>query len=450
MLREVWSSKFGFVLSAMGSAIGLTNIVRFPYLVATNGGGTFLVVYILCLALISYPILATEIVIGRTTNQSPAGAFLMLTKSRFWYNAGRFVIYVGLIVSGFYSVITAWIFGYLVEFSSGNHKVLMSMSASEEFYSKMIKSPELSVSLHGLVILLCVAALYFGVRKGIERVSKVLMPIMILLVFYLVYVAIKLPNATQGLGVLLHFDWQQISLQTILAALGQAFFTLSLGQGTMITYGSYLSRKENILKLCLPIVIADTVVSLLATVMIFAIVHSTGMQADVGLSLLFKTIPNMFGTMHFGMIIGIVFFTLVAIAALTSEMSAIEPVIAYFVDQKKFTRKKSVVFCCALTFMLGIPSALSYSSLANFKIMSRPILEFMDYISTGFLIPVSALLSSIVLAWFWDIPTAVKELDGLPHSSGNNSIKTLYFTVCVKYLAPIVVAIVSINGLVNY
>jgi NSS family neurotransmitter:Na+ symporter len=450
MLRDAWISKVGFILSAMGSAIGLTNIIRFPYLAATYGGGTFLLVYILCLILISYPVLASEVVIGRTTNQSPAGAFFMLTKSRSWYNAGRFIIFVGLIISGFYSVITGWILGYLVEFMNGNQNVLISTVASEQFYAKMINSPSLSVGLHGLVIMLCALSLYLGVRKGIERISKVLMPLMIILVFYLVYIAIKLPNATGAFDSLLSFDRQHLSFETVLAALGQAFFTLSLGQGTMITYGSYLSRKENILKLCLPIVIADTIVSLLATMIIFAIVHSTGMQADVGLSLLFKTIPNMFGTMQFGMFIGLVFFILIAIAAVTSEMSVIEPIIAYIVDQKKLKRKPAVLACCALSFVVGIPSALSYSSLIDFKIMSRPILEFMDYIATGFLIPMSALLSSIVIAWFWNISLAVEELGGLPKTHTKSLFKEMYFTACVKYIAPIVIVIVSINCLLNY
>jgi NSS family neurotransmitter:Na+ symporter len=397
-------------------------------------------------------VFCTEILIGRATHQNPADAFYALTKSRNWYQLGKFVLYTGLLVSGFYSVITGWILGYLVEANFfGNPQILISASASKEFYASMLANGAFSLSMHGLVILICLWALYFGVRKGIERISKILMPLMIVLVLYLVYVAVNLPNALAGLSSLLHFDWHDITSKTILAALGQAFFTLSLGQGTMITYGSYLAPKENILKVCLPIVVADTIVSLLSTIMIFSIIHSTGVPADVGLSLLFKTIPNMFGSMPFGSIIALVFFVLVAIAALTSEMSAIEPMIAYFIDHKKFSRHKAVVVCCSLAFIVGIPSALSYSSLVNFKIMSLPVLEFMEYIATGFFVPISAMLSAILMAWIWKVRVAAKEFDGeQPIAKRYVYPRELYFTFCVKYLAPLVILIVSVNGLLNY
>ena len=449
-IRESWGSKLGFMFAAVGSAIGLANIVRFPYLVGKHGGAAFVATYIICLLVIGFPVFLTEILIGRTTHRNPCGAFQQLGNNALWKWLGLLIIGTGFIVSAFYSALAGWILGYLIEAIKGNVNNFNTTQQSISFYSGLISSPIWGVAYHGSFILLCIFTLYTGVRKGLERASKLLMPLMFLVLLYLVFTGLNLPNASKGLKFLLSPDWSLITPSVILIALGQSFFTLSAGQGTMITYGSYLNREVNLLSCCIPIVIADTLVSILAAIAVFTIVFSVNMQPDVGLGLIFHTLPVVFSKMGSGgYIIALAFFLLVSLAALTSEISAMEPFIAFLVDEKGWKRQRAVVTCGVGAFIIGIPCALSYSVFKDFTINGMFCLEIFDFITTNILIPVGGLLAVLLVGWRWGIGQALVELSfGASKIFMQSKILRIYLMICIKYLAPAIIVAICLKGLI--
>ncbi len=271
--REHWGSRLGFILAVAGSAVGLGNIWRFPYVVGEAGGSAFILVYFLCLLLVGFPVLIAEILIGKTSQKDPSGAFLALGGKR-WQWAGKLTILTGFIVSSFYSAVAGWILGYFVEAMRDSLTHFQCAEEAQDFYCHLIQSPYWVLSFHFLFAALSTFVLYFGVRHGIERGNKIMMPLLFLILIFIVIKGVLLPNGFEGVRFLLKPDWTILTPTAILLALGQSFFTLSCGQGTMVTYGSYLSKKENIIKNCFPILLMDTLVALLAAIAIFAIVFS--------------------------------------------------------------------------------------------------------------------------------------------------------------------------------
>ncbi len=321
MLRESWGSRVGFMFGAIGSAVGLANIVRFPYLVGYYGGSAFVITYLGCLLLVGFPVFVTEVLIGRSTHRNPKGAFTLLGRSSFWSGAGILLIITGVIVCSFYSVLSGWILGYLVEAILGHLAHFSNTAESVTFHGTLTKNPIWAVEYHALFIFVCVAVLYKGVRKGLERFNKILLPLMFLVLLYLLVVGLQLENAGLGLSFLFKPNWSTITPAVFLMALGQAFFTLSAGQGTMITYGSYLPSNVNLLSSCFPIVLADITISIVAAVAVFTIVFSVGIEPNAGIGLIFHILPVVFSKLPSGYWIAIGFFLLVALAALTSEIS---------------------------------------------------------------------------------------------------------------------------------
>lgn len=444
--RAAWGSRIGFIFAVAGSAVGLANIWRFPYVVGQHGGAAFIAVYLFCLLLIGFPVFMSEILIGRTTQTSPSGAFRMLG-GKGWAWAGKLTILTGFIVSAFYSAVAGWILGYLVEAVSGRISSFGSTEAVVSHHQSLMDNPLWGLSFHFFFLLVCLGVLLLGVRGGIERGNKIMMPILFVVLILLAIKGIMMPNASKGLAFLLTPDWSALTPQAFLMALGQAFFTLSLGQGTMVTYGSYLSKNENLLASCVPVVLMDTVVSLLSAVAVFTIVFSVGLEPGSGPGLIFHTLPWVFSQIPWGHGIAVLFFLLVVLAALTSEISALEPSIAYLIDEWGWKRTPAVLICGLGAFLLGIPSALSYSLLKEQTIAGMTFLDMMDFLATSVLIPLGGLCAVLLVGWRWGVPNALVQLkQGAAGLFERHRWLGRYFWFCFKYSAPILIALVFLNA----
>ncbi len=448
MKRAVWGSKLGFVFAAAGSAVGLANIWRFPYLVGTEGGAAFVAVYLISLFLVGFPVFIAEVLIGRTAKLGPPGAFFQLTQSRLWGFMGKVTVLTGFLVSAFYSAIAAWILGYLVEAIKGNLSNVAVASEAALRHEALLSNPYWGVGFHALFLLVCFGVLTSGVKRGIERWNKVIMPLLYLVLLALIFRGITLPGGTEGLQFLFKIKWSEITPLMFLIALGQSFFTLSLGQGTMVTYGSYLEKEENLLSACIPVTFMDTFVSLFSAVAIFSIAFAAGIQPDEGPSLLFKTLPLAFSQVPGGYFVSVAFFLLVFFAALTSQISAMEPSIAYLIDRFHFRRKtaSSLVFVAVL--LAGIPAALSSSLLREARLFEMTPFELMAFLCSDILIPLGGLAAVLLVGWKWKIQLGLVELKrGVPKKWAESSLFDSYFSFSIKILSPLLILIVFLSAL---
>lgn len=449
MRRASWGSRVGFILAVAGSAIGLANIWRFPYIVGKHGGAAFIIIYLLCLALMGFPVFISEILIGRATQTSPVGAFRKLGGS-LWSMAGGLTVFTGFIVSAFYSAVAGWILGYLVEATLGNISFFHSTEHAAAHYASLMDNPLWTVFFHFLFLFFSTAVLYLGVREGIEKSSKIFMPLLFIVLFVLVINGLLMPSAGHALHFLFTPDWSVLTPTAIIVAMGQAFFTLSLGQGTLVTYGSYLKKNENIISSSFPVVVMDTLVSILSAIAVFTIVFSVGMETNSGPSLIFNTLPWAFSQIPGGYLLSILFFLLVFLAALTSEISAMEPFIAYLCDEKKWKRRPAVLTCGLAAFLLGIPSALSYNLLKSYKLWGMNFLELMDFIASSILIPIGGLLAVLLVGWYWGFVKAYKELKhGAEETFERSRLLKKYLWFCIKFSAPVLILFVFLNALVS-
>lgn len=448
--RASWGTRIGFIFAVAGSAIGLGNIWRFPYLVGNNGGAAFIAVYLICLLLIGFPVLISEILIGRTAQSSPCGAFRLLGRGRLWGWLGKMTILTGFIVSAFYSAVAGWILGYLFEAFTAQLTHFHSTEQATQHFNSLITNPIWTVGFHLLFISLSIAILFFGVRGGIERGNKFMMPMLFVVLLLLVVKGVSMPHAGEGLTFLLSPDWSSLTPTAIILALGQSFFTLSIGQGTMVTYGSYLSKRDNLVKSCVPIVIMDTLVAIFAAIAIFTIVFSVGLEPDSGPGLIFHTLPMVFSQIPGGYFFACLFFLLVFLAALTSEISALEPSIAYLVDERGWKRRSAVITCGIAAFLLGIPSALSFSTFSHVKFGSFNFLDLFDFMSTTILIPLGGLCAIVLVGWRWGF---VQAWETLKHGSDayfdRKPWLKRYFWFSIKFSAPVLIVIIFLHAMMT-
>jgi NSS family neurotransmitter:Na+ symporter len=446
--REQWRSKAGFILAAAGSAVGLGNIWRFPYLAGENGGGAFIFVYIFCVVLIGIPVLIAEILIGRTTQQNPVGSFRTLHKSKFWRLIGVMGVLAGFIILSFYAVVAGWTFGYIFESLTGN---ILNYDIAEEassHFTELTASAYWNVGLLALVMLVTMAIVYFGVQKGIERGSKIMMPLLFILLIGLMFYGLSMEGSSQGLTYLFNPDWSKINTNVILAGLGQAFFSMSLGMGAMLTYGSYMSRKENVPTSSVWIAVLDTSAALIAGICIFSVVFATGQSPDVGPSLIFRTLPVVFTKMPGGYLFAILFFVALSLAAITSTVSLLEVTTAYFVDEKKWNRKKAVLIIGTITLLLGIPSALSFSPSTTIDIFGFTFFGITEFISSNLMLPIGGFFIAIFVGWIWGfdkVSIYVKEgaeklFDRFPWMING-------WKIVLRFIAPILIIIVLLSSL---
>lgn len=446
--REVWGSKLGFTLAAAGSAVGLGNIWRFPYILGENGGAAFLFVYLACIAIIGVPVLIAEILIGRTGKRNPVGSFKALTKSKFWPYVGGMGILAGFMILSFYAVVAGWSFGYIIEAIKGSVLSYSSPDQAAEHFTFLISDVSWILAMFIIFMLLTMLVVYFGVQKGIERGSKIMMPALFILLIIVMIKGITMEGSSAGIEFLFAPDWTKISTNSILLALGQAFFTLSLGMGAMLTYGSYMSDNDNILVSSVQIIILDTLVAVIAGAAIFTAVFSTGLNPSEGAGLIFHTLPVVFSKMVGGYIFSIIFFILLSIAALTSTISLMEVITAYFVDELNWKRHNAVVVFGIITIIFGIPSALSFNVLSDFTIYELTIFGIFEYLTANIMLPLGGLLIAIFIAYHWKFDKAIPELKkGAEKLFDKNPWLTTGWKILIKYFAPALIFLVLLQSL---
>jgi NSS family neurotransmitter:Na+ symporter len=436
--RDHWASKLGFVLAASGSAIGLGNIWRFPYKAGQYGGGAFVIAYIVSVLIIGIPIMIAEFIIGRSAQKSPVGAFKQLSSSKVWPLLGWLGVLSGFMILSYYSVVGGWILRYIWE--SSFH--FFQQGTAGPIFSDFLANPWQQLFWHGLFMLLTMIIVRGGITTGIERWSKLLMPSLLVILLILMVNSLRYPGAGEGIQFILKPDFSKLTREGILEALGHAFFSLSLGMGAMLTYGSYLDRETNISSSALEIVVLNTFYALMAGLMIFPIVFTYNVDPQVGPGLFFITLPEVFARMPAGQLVSIAFFLLVAFAAITSAISLLEVVVSYFIDELNWSRKKADYVMGTVIFLIGVPSALSWSTLKGFTIFGkRDVFDSLDFLATNYMLPIGGLFIAIFAGWV------------LTHGQKEAEIKRIENTFhfydiwhfLVKYIAPLAVLVILLQ-----
>lgn len=446
-VRGGFSSKLGFVAAAAGSAVGLGNIWQFPYVAGENGGAAFLMVYVCWIFLIGLPIMVGEVAVGRHTAANPYGAYKKLG-GKSWAMVGLFGILCGVMILSFYNVVAGWAFGYFVQLSFGG--LLEETDFTGYFYNYTADYSDNFV--YSLVFMIVTAFIvYRGVQKGIEGTSKILMPTLFVILILIIIYGLTLPNAMDGVSFYLLPDFSLINGATVYSALGQAFFSLSLGMGALITYGSYIGKSDNIINSATLVTVADTLVAFLAGLMIFPLVFSQGQSPSEGPGLVFIALVGVFQTMPplVATIVGGSFFLLLCFAALTSTISLLEVPVAFLVDEKKWSRKKAVAVMASLVFLLGLPSMLAYGAsdmFSNFMFYEGQSKTFMDVVQDVFFVvslPLGGFLLSIFIAVHWKTKNMSAEIDsGYPTYKGSALEK--YFNIMITMVCPVVLGIMFV------
>ncbi len=444
MNRDEWSSKFGFLMAAVGSAVGLGNVWRFPYYTGTHGGAAFVVVYLIAVCLLGIPLLVAEISIGRASNRNPVGAFKTLAPDTKWFLIGILGVITGVFILSYYSVIAGWVFGYIFITASNKFAGADEQTISQVF-QVVTGLPAISILLLFIVIGITVLIISRGVQNGIEKYLKVLMPLLFIILILLAIKSLTLPGAIKGVEFYMKPDFSKIDAKVIVAALGQAFFSLSLGMGAMLTYGSYLSKKENILNCSILVAVSDTLVALVAGFMIFPALFSIeGLSPAEGPALIFKVLPVVISKMPGGLIFGTLLFILLTIAAITSTISLLEVGTAYLVDEYNMDRKKASYILGLISFVPGIFSALSCGAiqfLSKLPILNIDFLSLMDLIFGNITLILGSLFIAIFVAYKWGMNNFYAEIE----SEGNVFGSKKVFTLIVKFVVPVLILLVFVN-----
>lgn len=444
--REKWGSGFGFILAASGSAIGLGNIWKFPYIAGENGGAAFLLVYLLAILIVGVPVLFAEILIGRKSQLNPVGAFAALSNNKtLWKAVGYMGILTSFIILSYYNVVAGWSLGYVIEGFKGSFSEFTNAEIAGNYFKDHISNTSWIISWQSVFAIITITVVYFGVNKGIEKIAKILMPMFFVILLFLVFWGISLPDSSKGLAFLFSPDWSSLTSASILIALGHAFFTLSLGMGALLTYGSYLDTKENIVMSGIAIAFLDTLIAILAGIAIFTAVFSMGFEPDAGPGLAFQVLPAVFARMPGGDIFAVLFFGLLVIAALTSSISLLEVATSYLVDEKGFDRKKVVLYVGFIVFLFGVPSALSFGVWSEFTLFGMNFFDLMDYFSANILLPLGGMFIAIFIGWSIGKEKAVMWLrEGAEKYS--DTFMSVWF-VFVKYISPAAIALVILKQL---
>ncbi len=399
--RPQWGSRLTFVIAAAGGAIGLGNIWKFPYITGMHGGGAFVLIYLLTIMMVGLPLLAAEIMIGKSTQASPVPAIKQISGAHSpWKWIGVLSITSAFVILSYYSVVSGWTLHYLLHAVRGN----FTGKEPEEIYNlfgQLYAHGPLNVFWHFVVMLICSWIIWRGLKGGIERATQILMPILLLLLMVLLVNGMLSPGAGAGFRFMFYPDFSKLTPSSILEAVGHGFFTLSLGMGAMITYGSYLRRESDLMVPSLAVAFADTGIALMAGLAIFPIVFSYGFEPDAGPGLVFRTLPVVFSQMPGGSFLAIFFFLLLFLAALTSAISLLEVVVAYLVDSRILKRHTASLLGGTAIFLLGLLSALSGGPLAKFKVplLERNLFDSFDYLATNWFLPLGGLVIATYVAW---------------------------------------------------
>ena len=441
-----FSSNLGAILAATGGAIGLGNIWRFPYTVGENGGGAFILLYIAFVFLLGVPVLMSEIVIGRRSQKNVMGAFKVLApKHKSWMGVGVLSIAAALIIYAFYSVVAGWTLNYIVLSGSGQ---LSGKNPAEisQLFADFTQGSFWPLVYQFIFLGLTAGIVILGVQKGIEKYTKILMPILLLLMILMCVRSLTLDGARQGIDFLFKPDFSKITGNTALEALGQALFSLSIGMGAVCTYGSYIRKEDNLFTTSLWIAGADTFIAIMAGIAIFPAVFAFGLSPAAGPSLVYEVLPNVFNSMPGGMVFAVGFFVLLSIAALTSTISLMEVLVLWAVEELHWTRRKAAILLSLAVFVMGIFCTLSFGPLSDFKILGLTIFDFCDALTATYMMPIGALLFTLFIGWY------LPKVDVYDELSNSGQLKARYFKIyyfIIRYLAPLALLIILITGIIS-
>ena len=443
--RSSFSGKIGFVLSAAGASVGLGNIWRFPYLAAKYGGGIFLIVYIFLAMTFGYTMIITETALGRMTKKSPVGAYDSFGKSK-WLSLGGWInAIIPILIVPYYSVIGGWVIKYLAEYLGGQTQLVAQDGYFGEFISNGL-SPEICFIVFSVIV---IAIIYAGVQNGIERVSKFMMPILVVLSVIIAVYSVTRPGAFEGVKYFLVPKVKNFSWMTVVTAMGQMFYSLSIAMGILVTFGSYMRKETEIEAATEQVEIFDTAIAIMAGLMIipavFAFSGGDAATLQAGPSLMFITIPKVFASMGFGTLTGVMFFVLVLFAALTSSIALTESAVSTFEDEFKWSRKKSTTIIGLIIVSLGTLSALGYGPLAEVTIIGMQFLDFFDFLTNTVMMPIAAIATCLLVSRVIGVEKIEAEVtaDGAPFK------RKKIFAFMIRFLCPVFAAIILISSIAN-
>ncbi len=439
--RDGFTSKFGVFAAATGSAIGLGNIWRFPYVAGESGGGAFLLVYLGFVVLIGIPVMLSEFSIGRKAQQNAYGSFKKLAPGKPWFIVGLMGIVAAFIILSFYSTVAGWTLEYIFQAGKNlfiNNQDVCPQKAFEDFHTSSVRP----LIWQLLFMILTAGIILGGVKKGIEKYSKILMPVLLVILLVLCARSVSLPGAGAGLKFLFRPDFSKIDANIILSALGQAAFSLSIGMGALITYGSYIGKKNNLSNTAVQVSLADVAIALLAGIAIFPAVFAFNIAPESGAGLVFIVLPGIFTQMPGGAFFEFLFFLLLGIAALTSSISVLEVVVAYFVEEFKIKRKNATILAASAIAFIGVFATLSFSTLSEITIFGLCIFDLLDFTAANLLLPLGALLIVLFIGWFYPIGKTQAEISNY----GKLKLKIFpVFVFIIKFVAPVAITIVFLN-----
>ena len=447
MSRDGFGSRFGALVAMAGSAVGLGNLWRFPYLVGENGGAAFIIVYLIMIVLLCLPIFVSEFVIGRRSQKNAFSAFRDLSGGSAWKYVGLMTVIVPLIVTSYYSVVGGWSIEYLFKSLTFSFSGGESQDQINTMFSSFVSSPWMPLIAHTLFLGLTVVIVGAGIKGGIEKFSKVMMPLLFVIVLGIAIYSMTLPGASKGLSYIFNPDFSKIDAKACGAALGQAFFSLSLGFGTIMTYASYVSKKENIMFQSAATAVSDLAFALIASMAIMPAVFAFGLNPESGPGLVFETIPYVFAQMPAGGIIAILFFIALLVAALTSSISMVEVGVAYLVEEKNISRTWACVIIFILCWILGALCSLSFGPLSNVEIFGKSIFDFLDNLSSNVLMTLGSLLTVLFVGW------RLKKTDIYEEFTNGGALRTnakifgvLWFLI--RYVCPIAIVCVFVSSMI--
>ena len=448
MSRDSFGSRFGALVAMAGSAVGLGNLWRFPYLVGENGGAAFIIVYILLSFLICLPIFISEFVVGRRSQKNAYAAFRDLSGGSAWRWVGLFTVVVPLIVLSYYSVIGGWSVEYLIKSLTFSFTGGDSQGAMSTMFMEFASSTWTPLICHTAFLLATTLIVVVGIKDGIEKFSKIMMPLLFVIVIVIAVYALTLPGAGKGVDYLFNPDFSKINGQSIAAALGQAFFSLSLGFGTIMTYASYVDKKENIMFQSAATAVSDLMFALIAGLAIMPAVFAFGLNPQSGPSLVFETLPYVFGQMPAGGFVAILFFLALLVAALTSSISMLEVAVAYLVEEKKFSRISACITLFVICWVIGALCSLSFGPLSHVQIGGRNIFDFFDNLSSNILMTLGSLLTVLFVGWKLKKTDVYDEFTNGETLSRNVKIfGVLWFLI--RYICPLAIISIFLYGLLG-
>jgi len=439
-----WANRWIFILAATGSAVGLGNIWKFPYITGENGGGAFVLVYLVCILLVGIPIMMGEILVGRRARQSPINAVretaVEAGKNPRWGLIGWLGVLAGYIIFSFYSVVAGWVLHYIAGMGTGQFVDISSDLAGKRFES-LLASADQMLLWHTLFVLMVVVVVAGGVNKGLERATKVMMPALFLLLLVLLGYSFNTGSFAEGWSFLFSFNPEALTWDAVLVALGHSFFTLSLGMGAIMAYGSYMGKKDSIGATVLTIGVLDTLVALVAGLAIFPIVFANQLDPGAGPGLMFITLPVAFGQMPGGQIFGFLFFILVGVAAWTSAISLLEPATAWVVERFGLKRLYAAALLGFIIWLMGLASLLSFNHWSEIKLFSMGIFDFLDFITANIMLPLSGLLIAVYSGW---VLTQRMTRDELALGSARAYSA---WSLAIRFVAPVAVAVIFVVNL---